>query len=182
MLVFYYSWSDIKTHFVVCCWVPQSCPILFDPMDCSNQALLSIGFPRQEWWSGLPFPTQEYLPYPGIRTASPASPLHCRRILYRWTTKEAQTHVSVQSLHHVQLFVTSYTAAHQAVHHHLPSLLKLMSIELVMPSNHLILCPPLLLAPSIFPSIRKKHIQTMLKKKKNTFTYNHLTYKMIPTF
>ena len=38
--------------------------------------------------------------------------------------------------------------------HHLRSLLKLMSIELVMPSNHLILCRPLLLLPSIFPSIR----------------------------
>ena len=40
------------------------------------------------------------------------------------------------------------------VHHHLQSLLQLMSIELVMPSNHLILCHPLLLLPSIFPSIR----------------------------
>ena len=40
------------------------------------------------------------------------------------------------------------------VHHQLQSLLKLMSIELVMPSNHLILCHPLLLPPSIFPSIR----------------------------
>ena len=40
------------------------------------------------------------------------------------------------------------------VHHQLPSLLKLMSIELVMPSNHLIFCTPLLLLPSIFPSIR----------------------------
>ena len=41
------------------------------------------------------------------------------------------------------------------VHHQLPgSLLKLMSIELVMPSNHLILCSPLLLLPSVFPSIR----------------------------
>ena len=40
------------------------------------------------------------------------------------------------------------------VHHHSWSLLKLMSIELVMPSNHLILCHPLLLLPSIFPSIR----------------------------
>ena len=38
--------------------------------------------------------------------------------------------------------------------HHLPELLKLMSIELVLPSNHLILCRPLLLPPSIFPSIR----------------------------
>ena len=40
------------------------------------------------------------------------------------------------------------------VHHQLPELFKLMSIELVMPSNHLILCCPLLLPPSIFPSIR----------------------------
>ena len=40
------------------------------------------------------------------------------------------------------------------VHHQSQSLLKLMSIELVMPSNHLILCHPLLLLPSIFPSIR----------------------------
>ena len=40
------------------------------------------------------------------------------------------------------------------VHHQLRSLLKLMSIELVMPSNHLILCCPLLVLPSIFPSIR----------------------------
>ena len=40
------------------------------------------------------------------------------------------------------------------VHHQLPELLKFMSIELVMPSNHLILCHPLLLPPSIFPSIR----------------------------
>ena len=40
------------------------------------------------------------------------------------------------------------------VHHQLPELLKLMSIELLMPSSHLILCHPLLLLPSIFPSIR----------------------------
>ena len=56
----------------------------------------------------------------------------------------------------VQLFVTPWTAACQAS---LPitnswSLLKLMSIKLMMPSNHLILCHPLLLPPSIFPSIR----------------------------
>ena len=62
---------------------------------------------------------------------------------------------SVQSLSCVRLFATPQTAAHQA---YLPitdsrSLLKLMSIESVMPSNHLILCHPLLLLPSIFPSI-----------------------------
>ena len=46
------------------------------------------------------------------------------------------------------------TTAGFPVHHQLPGLLKLMFIELVMPSNHLILCPPLLLPPSTFPSIR----------------------------
>ena len=63
---------------------------------------------------------------------------------------------SVQSLSHVRLFATSWTAACQASLSitNSWSLPKLMSTELVMPSNHLILCCPLLLLPSIFPSIR----------------------------
>ena len=62
----------------------------------------------------------------------------------------------VQSLSPVQLFVTPWTAASQASLSitNFQSLLKLMSIESVMPSNHLILCHPLLLLPSIFPSIK----------------------------
>ena len=66
------------------------------------------------------------------------------------------SHSSVQSLSHVQLSATPWTAARQASLSitNSWSLLKLMSIELVMPSNHLILCRPLLLLPSIFPSIR----------------------------
>ena len=63
---------------------------------------------------------------------------------------------SVQSLSRVQLFTTPWTAACQASLSitNYWSLLKLMSIESVMPSSHLILCCPLLLPPSIFPSIR----------------------------
>ena len=63
---------------------------------------------------------------------------------------------SVQSLSHVQLFATPWTTARQASLSitNSRSLLKLMSIESVMPTNHLILCHPLLLPPSIFPSIR----------------------------
>ena len=63
---------------------------------------------------------------------------------------------SVQSLSRVQLFVTPWTAAHQASLSitYSQSLLKLMSIKSMMPSKHLILCRPLLLLPSIFPSIR----------------------------
>ena len=62
----------------------------------------------------------------------------------------------VQLLSHAQLFVTPWTEAQQASLSFTisRSLLKLMSIESVMPSNHLILCCPLLLIPSIFPSIR----------------------------
>ena len=63
---------------------------------------------------------------------------------------------SVQLLSHVQLFVTPWTAAHQASLSitNSQSLLKLMSVESVVPSNHLILCHSLLLQPSIFPRIR----------------------------
>ena len=63
---------------------------------------------------------------------------------------------SVQALSRVWLFVTPWTAACQASLSitKSQSLLKLMSIESVMPSNSLILCHPLLLLPSIFPSIR----------------------------
>ena len=63
---------------------------------------------------------------------------------------------SVQSFSHVQLIVTPRTAAHQASLSitNSRSCLKLMSIESMMPSNLLILCCPLLLAPSIFPSIK----------------------------
>ena len=63
---------------------------------------------------------------------------------------------SIQSLSHVRLFATPWTAARQASLSvtNSQSLLKLKSIESVMPSNYLILCPPPLLPPSIFPSIR----------------------------
>ena len=71
---------------------------------------------------------------------------------------------SVQSLGCLQLFATPWTAAHQAP----PSItnsqssLKLMSIKSVMPSNHLILCHPLLFLPSVFPSIRVFSTESVL--------------------
>ena len=72
--------------------------------------------------------------------------------------------ISVQSLSHVWLFATPWIAAHQASLSITNSqrLLKLMSIESVMPSNHLILCPLLLLPPSIFPSIRVFSTESVL--------------------
>ena len=82
-----------------------------------------------------------------LRLLSLSSPVHMPA-LFQFS--------SVQSLSHVQLFATQCTAAHQASLSitNSQSLFKLMSIELVMPSNHLILCRPLLLLPSIFSSIR----------------------------
>ena len=84
-----------------------------------------------------------------------------------YKTEITQTFInsSAQLLSHVQLFVTTWTAAHQAslsitISWSLP---KLMSIELVMPSNHLILCCPLLLLPSIFPSIRVFSYESTLR-------------------
>ena len=67
-----------------------------------------------------------------------------------------ETFAVVQSLSCVQLFVIPCATARQAFLSFTVSwsLLKLMSVELVMPSNHLILCHPLLFLPSIFPSIR----------------------------
>ena len=78
--------------------------------------------------------------------------LHCRRILYQLSYQFS----SVQSLSRVRLFATPWTAVHQASLSitNSWSLLKFMSIKSVMPSNPLIFCHPLLLPPSIFPSIR----------------------------
>ena len=84
---------------------------------------------------------------------------------------------SVQLLSRVHLFVTPWTAACQASLSitNSQSLLKLMSIELVMPSKHLILCCPLLLLPSIFPSIRLFSNESALRirwPKKWRFSFN----------
>ena len=82
----------------------------------------------------------------------------CRKQIYGYQKEKgggiSEEFSSVQSLSRVRLFVTPWIAAHQASLSitNYWSLLKLMSIESVMPSNHLILCCPLLLLPSIFPS------------------------------
>ena len=72
---------------------------------------------------------------------------------------------SVQSLSRAQLFATPWIAAHQASLSitNSQSLLKLMSIQPVMPSSHLILCRPLLLLPPIPPSIRVFSVESALR-------------------
>ena len=134
------------------------------PWIVAHQSHLYIGFSRQESWRGLPFPTPGDLPDPGIKPASLESPALAGRFFYHWATWEAPLVdpgliFSVQFssfllLSHVQLFATPCIAAHQASITNSWSSPKLMSIELVMPSSHLILCHPLLLLPPIPPSIR----------------------------
>ena len=88
---------------------------------------------------------------------------------------------SVQSLSRVLLFATPWIAAHQASLSitNSWSLLKLMSIESVMPSNHLILCCPLLLLPSIPPSIRVFSNESTLRMRWPK--YWSLSFSIIPS-
>ena len=145
----------------------ESCLTLCDPMGLACQAPLSMGFSRQEYLSGLPCPPPGDLPDPGIEPISLMSPALAGGFFTISTTWETQKHTtvckinnkilsSVQSLSHVRFFVTPWTAACQVFLSitSSQSLLKLMSIHSVMPYNHLIFCCPLLLLPSIFPSIR----------------------------
>ena len=134
--------------------VVQSCPTLCDPMNQSTP-----GFPvphhlsesaqvHVHWIGGSIQPFHPRSPsspsasiFPSIRVFSNESALRINQL--------------VQWLSRVWLFAIPWTAAHQAFLSIInsQSLLKLMSINSVMPSNHLILCCPLLLTPSIFPSI-----------------------------
>ena len=84
---------------------------------------------------------------------------------------------SIQLLSHVRLFATPWTAAYHASLSitNSRSMLKFISIESVMPSNHLILCHPLLLLPSIFPSIRvfsNKSVLCIMRPKYWSFSFS----------
>ena len=92
---------------------------------------------------------------------------------------------SIQPLSCIQLFANPWTATHQASLSitNSQSLLKFMSIELVMPSNYLILCRPLLLLPPILPSIRVFSNESTLRirwPKYWTFSFSIIPSKEIP--
>ena len=61
----------MKDAYSYCCLVAKLHPTLLQPMDYSLPGLLFVGFPRQEYWSGLPFPLSGDLPNPGIKPLSP---------------------------------------------------------------------------------------------------------------
>ena len=133
-----------------CCSVTLLCLTLCNPIDCST--------------SGLPGPSPSPEGYQG------SCPLHqwCCLILWcpllpsifpsiRDFSNESAVRISsVQSLSLIRFFATPWTAARQASLSitNSQSLLKLMSIKSVMPSNHLILCRPFLLLPLILPTFR----------------------------
>ena len=121
-------------------------------MDHNRPGSFIHEFSRQEYkWVVFHFLHQGIFPTQGLNP-------HLLNFLYSQADSLTLSHQfsSVQSLSCVRLFATPWTATCQASLSITNSwnLLKLMSIESVMPSNHLILCCPLLLPPSIFPSIR----------------------------
>ena len=143
--------------------LPSVC--LYDHID--YQAFLSMGFSRQEYWHGLPCLPPGYLADPGIKPESLMSPALAGTFFTTNSTREALTNKSVSQFIYsvVPYSATPWTAAHQAslsiTNSQSPP--KPMSIESMMPPNHLILCHPLLLLPSIFPSIRVFSNETALR-------------------
>ena len=123
-----------------------SCVWLFVTLwTVTHQALLSMGFSRHEYQSGWPCPPSGDLPYPGVEPMSFMSPALAGGFFNTSAIWEApqSSLSSVQSLSRIRLFAIPWIAARQA-----PlsitnswSSLRLTSIESVMPSSHLILCP-----------------------------------------
>ena len=72
-IIYTFKWNEILLRGCTCA---QSCPTLCNPMNWSRQAPLSMEFPGQEYWSGVPFPSPEGLPDPGIKPGLP----HCKQM------------------------------------------------------------------------------------------------------
>ena len=138
------------------CLVVQSCPILCDSLDCSAPGSSIHGIFQAsilEWVQvkGLTFSKQQ------VKNQNPDFPtpeLVCNSIQFFSVDALGIQFSSVQLLSHICLFVTPRIAARQASLSIINSRssLKLMSIESVMPSSHLILCCPLFLQPQSLPA------------------------------
>ena len=143
----------------VCCavgLVAQFCLTLCNPMDCSPPGTSILGdSPGKNTGVGCHALFQGIFPSQGLNPGFS----HCKQILYQLSYQESPFHLqfsSVQLLSRVRLFATLWITERQASLSitNSWSSLRLMSIESVMPSSHLILCCPLLLLPPIPPSIR----------------------------
>ena len=132
-----------------------------------------MGFFRKKYWHVLLFPSPGDLSNPRIKT---------RSLALQADSLPSQPPVLVhsgQSLSSVQLFASPWTEARQAflsiINSRSPP--KPMSIESVMPSNHLILCHPLLRLPSIFPSIRIFSSESVLHIRWPKFLLQHQSFQ-----
>ena len=163
LLISFAPGSNIRTHIAFLdvmspwkwkCSLLSPVRLFATPWTVAHQAPLSMGFPRQEYWNGLPFPSTEDLPNPWIKPGSPI--LQAYSSLFEPPGKPHVSFSSLQSLSRVWHFATPWITARQASLSitNTRSSLRLTSIESVMPSSHLILCRPLLLLPPIPPSIR----------------------------
>ena len=137
--------TKIQVSFNDACPVAQSCLTLWDPTDCSPPAFSVHGILQA---AGLMWVAMSLFRASSDPTIGPRSPA-----LQADSLPSEPQFSLVQLLSHVQLFATPWTAARQDSLSitNSDSLLRLMSIESVRPSNHLILCRPLLLLPSVFP-------------------------------
>ena len=141
--------------------VPETCcssvncsvvQLFATPWTVAYKAPVSMGLSRQEYCSRLPFCSLQELPDQGNEPGHTA--LQADSLPSELQGSWNMLFSSVQSLSHVQHFATQWTAAHQVslLISNSWSLLKLISIRLVMTSNHLILCYPLLLRLKSFPA------------------------------
>ena len=151
-LLFFFPPSNFKGVLFLSCVCVLSRVQLITPWTVALQAL-SMGISGQEYWSGLPFTPLGDLPDLGIEPVSPG--LKTDSLQLSHLGRSFVPAAVYQLLSGIQRFATPCTAARQASLSFSisQSLLKFMSVESVMPFNHLVLCCPLLL-PSIFPSIR----------------------------
>ena len=135
--------------YICCCSVTKLCPTLCNSMDCSTPGLL-VPHHLSEF-------AQVHVHCIGD-AIQPSHPLVPPRV------KTGDGRYLVQSLSRLRLFATPWTAARQASLSITSSwsLFIIMSIEPVIPSNHLILCHPLLLLPSILPRIRVFYNESVL--------------------
>ena len=142
ILIFYFEFSQSALFREL---VAQSCLTLCNPMDCSSPGSSVHGILQARILESvaIPFSNTCFL-------------FILSWDMLRYPTYNEYNNAFVQSLSHAKLFETTWTPEYQASLSFTPSqsLLRFMSIELVMPFNHLFLCCPLLFLPSIFPSIR----------------------------
>ena len=142
-----------------CCLVTKPCLTLCDLRNWAHQTPLSMGFIRQEYWSGLPFPPLGDLPDPGIKPESPVSCID-RCVLYHWATKETHLKIQFSSVQFSHSVMMDSLRPHETQHIRPPCPSPTPGVHPnSCPLNrwchpNISSCRPLLLLPSIFPRIR----------------------------